>query len=196
MRRPRLLVLGGGALFAAACAFPDLSFSDGGADGGDDVLAGDASSGDGGGGGVESGPDATGAGGDASDADGGAVAPETGSDAPVSCDQDKDTYFAEGGTCRGNDCCDTSFDTHPGQTKFFIKENACASFDYNCNGKDDPQYPISLTCGGAAATGCTGGSGYLKDPGCGNTAPYYTCTGNGLLACTPGQPIDQQQGCN
>jgi hypothetical protein len=121
---------------------------------------------------------------------------EAGVDAPPVCDFDLDTFLATGATCGGNDCCDTDKKAHPGVTAFFVQPDDCGSFDYDCNGKDDPQYPISLSCGGTGATGCTGGSGFLSDPGCGNTGPYYTCVANGLLACKPGSPITLTQGCN
>jgi hypothetical protein len=192
MRLLRLVVLMGGAPLVAACTFPDLTYSDGGIDGGDGSTLVDGASAEGGA------ADATNDSSDASDAlatgDGGA-GPDARPDAPI-CDQDEDSYRAEGGACGGNDCCDIDSDAYPGQKKFFYQSNKCGSFDYNCNGKLDPEYPVSLTCSGTAATGCAGGSGYLTDPGCGNPAPLYTCVGNGLLACTPGQPISQQQGCN
>jgi hypothetical protein len=186
------LVLVGGALLAAACAacgFPQLSYSDGGTYVGDGSTGGDRTV-------PEGAADATSDADDASDA---LAAADAGTDArpdaPPNCDEDKDTYRAEGGTCEGNDCCDTDDAAYPGAKTFFYQADNCGSFDYDCNGKIDPEYPISLTCGGTAATGCTGGSGFLTDPGCGNTAPLYTCVGNGLLACTPGTPISQRQGC-
>jgi hypothetical protein len=120
---------------------------------------------------------------------------EAGVDAPPVCDFDLDTYHATGGTCGGNDCCDTDRNAHPGVTAFFTQADDCGSFDYDCNGKQDPQYATSVACGGTGVTGCTGGPGFLADPGCGNTAPYYTCVANGLLACKPGSPITLTQGC-
>jgi hypothetical protein len=152
---------------------------DGGADGGGTDAGGDAEDGA-----TEGAPPD--AGGDAADA-----AP----DVVVVCDEDLDTYHAEGG-CGGNDCCDIDKQVHPGQTKFFTDASACGSFDYDCNGKADPQYPTSITCGGTGALGCTGGPGYMSDPGCGNSGTYYQCVPNGALACKPGSPVTQVQGCN
>jgi hypothetical protein len=146
----------------------------------------------------DTGPDAaTDGGGDAAPVDSGHDAGgDSGPDAAVNCDQDLDTYHAEGGTCGGNDCCDTDNKVHPGQTAFFPSANNCGSFDYNCNGKNDPQYAISISCGGTGALGCTGGPGYMTDPGCGNPGTYYQCVPNGALACKPGSPVTQVQGCN
>lgn len=262
MRTRRPIALVGAALFAAACAFPDLQY--GGSDGGDDAgsdgasghdattaeggadATGDGPAGDGGadvtvadggdageagpeagvdtggdgsagvdaadasdapatgetggetgadGGGQEAGADAA-DGGDAATVDSGHDAADTGPDAVVNCDQDLDTYHAAGGNCGGNDCCDTDNQAHPNQTAFFTSASKCGSFDYNCNGKNDPQYPTSISCGGTGALGCTGGPGYMSDPGCGNSGTFYQCVPNGALACKPGSPVTQVQGCN
>lgn len=195
--RSRLLVLGGGALLAAACAFPELQYGDGGG-GGDDASTVDVRAGDGGAV-AEGATDAEAAVADAGDApvtgDGGDQ-PESGAEAGPVCDQDNDNHHAEGGTCGGDDCCDISFDTHPGQTAFFNVANACHSFDYDCSGKEEPQYPSNIKCGGTGALGCTGGPGYITDPGCGQSGLFYTCVGNGALACQPGQPTSVRQQCH
>jgi hypothetical protein len=116
-------------------------------------------------------------------------------DALPVCDEDQDTYDARG-TCGGNDCCDTDAKAHPGQTTFFAQADACGSFDYNCNGQLDAQYPVNLTCGGTGLSGCSGGSAFLGDPGCGNSGLFATCVANGLLACQPGDETMVTQGCN
>jgi hypothetical protein len=185
---PRWAALVGALLAAGACSFPDVKYADAGGDAGE---AADAP-GDG----------ATGAdapqGGDASDATTGETGTEASTDGPLVCDVDQDTYLnAKIAACTGgNDCCDTDKHAHPGVTAFFTVADACGNFDYNCNGKEDPQYATSLTCGGTAATGCTGGAGFLTDPGCGNSAPFYQCVGNGLLTCKPGNQVVLTQGCN
>jgi hypothetical protein len=115
-------------------------------------------------------------------------------DAPLICDVDEDTYTSKA-TCGGKDCCDTDALAHPGQTTFFTQADACGSFDYDCNTTQDPQYPVNLTCGGTALTGCTGGSGFLLNPACGSSGLFGTCVGNGLLACQPGEEMTLTQGC-
>jgi hypothetical protein len=119
---------------------------------------------------------------------------DAGADAPLVCDVDQDTYTSML-TCGGSDCCDTDSRAHPGQTTFFIQADACGSFDYDCNTTEDPQYPVNLTCGGTGLTACTGGSGFLLDPGCGNSGLFGTCVPNGLLACQPGDEMTLTQGC-
>jgi hypothetical protein len=127
-------------------------------------------------------------------ADSGADAP---ADAPPVCDFDQDTYKAKGATCGGNDCCDTDNKAHPNQASFFTQADACGSFDYNCNGTNDPEYPANLACGGTGLTGCTGGSAFIAaDPGCGNSGLYGTCVANGILACQPGNEMTVTQGCH
>jgi hypothetical protein len=122
---------------------------------------------------------------------------DSGADAPPVCDFDQDTYKAKGATCGGNDCCDTDNKAHPGQTSYFTQADACGSFDYNCNGTNDPEFAANLKCGGTGALGCTGGSAFLgSDPGCGGSALYGTCVGNGLLACQPGNEMTVTQGCH
>ena len=117
-------------------------------------------------------------------------------DAPIDCDVDKDTFTATGAPCGGNDCCDTDNLAHPGQTTFFTAVDQCGSFDYDCNGALDPEYPINLKCGGTGLTGCTGGSAFIGDPGCGNQGLYGTCVPNGALACQAGNEMSVRQGCN
>jgi hypothetical protein len=191
-RTPRWFALVAALLAIGACSFPDVKYAEDAGDSGG--AAGEA----GGAGDGATGADAPQSG-DASDA---TTYAETGTDGstdgPLVCDFDQDKYLnAKNAQCTGgNDCCDTDKNAHPGVTAFFTTADACGSFDYNCNGKEDPQYATSLTCGGTAATGCTGGAGFLTDPGCGNSAPFYQCVGNGLLACKPGNQISQTQGCN
>jgi hypothetical protein len=194
--RSRLLVLGGGAFLAGACAFPDLQYREG-PDG--DAAVADGSSGEGGAvaeGSADSADASTDAGDALAPGEGGGDAPDTGAGEASACDQDKDDYHAVGGTCGGNDCCDIDDQVHPGQSKFFTAAGKCGGFDYDCNGKEDPEFPTTIKCGGTGLTGCTGGYGYLSDPGCGNTAPYYQCVANGALACQPGNPVSQTQACH
>jgi hypothetical protein len=189
-----------GALLATACGFPDVSFrsagasddASGNAEGGDDAT-GDVVPGD-----DVAGDDATGdviATNDApADVQDGSVF-EASPDAPA-CDQDQDGYKKMGAGCNGNDCCDSDPLAHPTQTAFFVAQDHCGSWDYNCNGKKDYQYPQNLTCGGIPLTGCTGGSGFLSVEDCDQSGSYGTCKDNGAAQCTPGGVFTQTQACN
>jgi hypothetical protein len=202
-----------GAAVVGACTFPSPSYRSGDGDGGG---AGDApfeNPGDGAGG-SSSGADGAGSSGDAPGGDGsgsGSGAGDGGGsgggdalpgDAPAGdvapvCDVDKDTYKAKGGTCGGTDCCDTDAKANPGQQGYFPTPDACGSFDYDCSGKAEPEYKSNIACGGTGLTGCTGGPGFVgADPGCGNSAVYGVCVGNGALACAPGQFTNVQQACH
>lgn len=73
------------------------------------------------------------------------------------------------------DCCDSDSGAHPGVTAFFVKADACGSFDWNCSGAEDkhnggwcpsqgaPSASI-ISCGSIC---CYGASGYTS---CASTA--------------------------
>lgn len=203
----------------AACGFPGVGYEP--PDGGDDAsrpdspVSGEGSSGD------DARADGTSSGDDGETSSGGDTGTDTGAvdsandvvddhpgdsggdardatgDAPPVCDFDMDTYKAEGATCGGNDCCDTDNQAHPGQTTYFTGTDACGSFDYNCSGSPEPEYPGNLKCGGTGATGCTGGSAFIGPaPSCGTMGLYGTCVANGLLACQQGNEMMVTQGCH
>lgn len=175
---------------AAACGFPDLTSAtwDGGATAESGSSSGviDASSADG---------DAT------ADAPRDVLADrgETslGADANP-CDEDGDSYLSM--RCAGTDCCDIDSAAHPGETQWFTQADACGSFDYNCDGKQESEYPASLTCGYVWSVGCIpycagascvcGGAscstGYVgPDPGCGKSAEYDQCQPANVFSCSP-----------
>jgi len=121
------------------------------------------------------------------------------------CDQDGDGY--KNAMCGGNDCCDTDGKAHPGQTGWFTVQDHCSSFDYDCDGKEEHEYPASLTCGYVWSLGCIptcsgtscvcGGTacstGYVgPDPGCGVGAEYDQCQPANAFSCTP-KSIDSNQ---
>jgi hypothetical protein len=47
----------------------------------------------------------------------------------------------------GGDCCDADADVHPGQVQYFWTKSACGSFDYNCDGVEEPETACNLGCG-------------------------------------------------
>ena len=67
--------------------------------------------------------------------------------APLSrCDVEPDP--PGGYAVAGGDCCDADPDVHPGQLAYFTVSSACSSFDYDCNGTEEPQDPnCKLGCG-------------------------------------------------
>jgi hypothetical protein len=67
--------------------------------------------------------------------------------APLSrCDVEPDP--PGGYAVAGGDCCDADPNVHPGQLAYFTMSSACGSFDYDCNGTEEPQDPsCKLGCG-------------------------------------------------
>lgn len=73
-------------------------------------------------------------------------------------DPDGDGYLA--GSCGGSggeqggggalpcsfDCYDTNADAHPGQTAWFETNRGDGSFDYNCDGIEEPEWPDHGSC--------------------------------------------------
>lgn len=187
-----------GVACLAACGFPDVGFaSPVEAEAG---VASEAAGGDVGPGGGDGG-DAASVEAAPRDAPGdvepeGAPAGDAVADGPPSCDEDGDGYLATGATGAGTDCCDTDRNANPGQKQFFTVADACNSFDYDCDGKLEPEYATNLACTGTGLTGCKGGPGFIGDPACGTTGPWASsCQGLGALACQPGATTSQAQGC-
>lgn len=95
-------------------------------------------------------------------------------------DEDGDQYGAEGtqtkcycqptGNYRGlypGDCCDIDGRVFWGQSAFFTSKSACNSFDFNCDGQAELQYPTNGVCSGTFS--CTFRPGFREGaiPGCG-----------------------------
>ena len=102
-------------------------------------------------------------------------APGLGADAGggtgTQCDADGDHALAA--ACGGNDCCDTDWNVHPGQTAYFNVQSACHSFDYDCDGKATGEHLGSSSCipDGIEGACRSGGVGVWLDsaPACGKT---------------------------
>ena len=101
------------------------------------------------------------------------------------------TVGSGGGSSGGTDCCDRDSRAHPGVTAFFTAPDTCGSFDYNCSGKEDPEYDkVNCTLGLFACNG----SGFDKaPPPCGVIATFDAC--NLGIGCYTSQNT-QAQGCN
>lgn len=107
------------------------------------------------------------------------------------CDQDGDGHLAAGGSCQGDDCCDTDPQAHPGQGNFFTQPDHCGSFDYDCDGKLTPEYgAVSCTWYGF---GCSGDGFQSPLPACGTAGTYQTCN-LGLFTCNTSNAA-RVQGC-
>jgi hypothetical protein len=174
-------------VIVVGCGFPDLSYE--ASDSGTPQDAANGTDGD-----------------SSSSSGGGDASPDSLVDGPTSdvretgdpCDQDGDGY--KNAMCGGNDCCDTDGNAHPGQTGWYAQQDACKSFDYDCDGKEEHEYPASLACGYVWSLGCIpscsgtscvcGGkacsTGYVgPDPGCGVAAEYDQCQPANAFSCTP-----------
>ena len=135
---------------------------------------------------ASSGPDAAqGAGSDAQvdGADAGPISPQ--------CDQDADGHASLGG-CGGDDCCDTDARAHPGDTAYFEDQDACGSFDYDCNGREDPQHG-QAGCNLDFFGGSCGGDGFASSTACGATGSYTSCN-YAVFTCSTSSST-RVQGC-
>jgi hypothetical protein len=47
----------------------------------------------------------------------------------------------------GGDCCDSDAGAHPGEATYLSEEDACGSFDWNCNGIIERAATTTTTCG-------------------------------------------------
>ncbi len=86
------------------------------------------------------------------------------------------------------DCCDTDARAYPGQTGYFMTQNACSSWDYDCDGAAERRDTIHGTCslGGGSVPVCGGPSDVwygTSTPDCGRSAQWLlSCSGYG--SCT------------
>jgi hypothetical protein len=109
----------------------------------------------------------------------------------VDCDRDKDGFQSTSPGCGGKDCCDNDARTHPGEQAFFTSENACGSFDYDCDGVVEPQF-AKVNCT-LAVLACNGSGFDQAPPSCGVVATFDDC--NLGLGCYTTQS-QQAQSCH
>ncbi len=197
---------------SAACTFPDVQIGTGG--------AGTASASGSGGATTKASASASGA---TSTAMSGSVATgassSTGSGAceaclaTTNCDCDGDTVprYDPAHQCMGvgndptkSDCNDCEGDVFPGQTKYFVAsipgaQPPSASFDYDCNGADDPKY-VEGSC---TTLNVLGMGGCQKDFAeatvpCGMTVTVDHCANPGGLStkCATGSSDMTTQPCH
>jgi len=91
---------------------------------------------------------------------------------------------------RGDDCCDKDAKVFPGQTEYQLYASAACddTFDYDCNGIDDKEYPFTASCATAGDGTCDptshdGWSGGI--PVCGKNGNLSHCGPSfcGPVAC-------------
>ncbi len=203
----------GGTIVAAACAFPDVTFS-----------AGDAST-------PETGTPDTGADTGADGGDDSAVAPELEASTDsgtidaescladtCDCDGDKALDFNKRAICDAGtadaaayDCDDLVAARRPGADFQTVSTPATdggrpPAGDWNCDGKLELYYDTNLKCGGtlgcqtAASTSTkfpSGGAleGFIGDIKCGDKATLYRCVTNGITCETKEVAAERTQGC-
>jgi len=105
-----------------------------------------------------------------------------------------------------SDCCDTDASAHPGQAGWFIVQDACSSFDYDCSGSTEKQYsggtdlfyPTCMCPGSNCQPGPVGG---IPRAGvaCGvaGTPNYVSCPGSCGTCSTSGATNSPwTQGCH
>jgi hypothetical protein len=101
-----------------------------------------------------------------------------------------------------SDCCDSDARAFPGQELWFNMRNGCTSWDYDCSGVDDLQWPVcTVGCdpsmAGCVYTGPAGGFWCARAlPGCGE----YSFMPTGCAVAGPGScetlGSDNQQLCH
>jgi hypothetical protein len=194
---PSLLV----AAALASCGFPDVTYSTAPASDGSSPTI-DASTDVSSSGGNEAGDapsdapaNADGAG-DANDA-AGEDAPDGAPDA-ATCDEDHDTYQAQGAICGGLDCDDHDPRANPGVMSFqTYAPQAPTNGDWNCDGVVEKQYSTNVSCNMLMlGPACVTFTGFTGDPACGSSGAFVQCTASTLgLTCTDGPTSMQVQGC-
>jgi hypothetical protein len=105
------------------------------------------------------------------------------------CDCDGDGFIASGMCDAGADadCDDADKLVHPGEPTYYPMMHPKVGWDWDCNGKPDPNpaFTATVKCAGAPVP-CPSATGYLGTvyPPCGGNAPWGTCKPNSLnLGC-------------
>lgn len=115
---------------------------------------------------------------------------EGGSGEGVCRDRDGDRHT----TCAG-DCDDEARDVHPGQAAFFTSPQH-GSFDYDCDGKEEPESTdtVSCTVEGEACVGAGWGATQPVPP-CGETGSFIECQMVAGKKCNERPAEDRVQAC-
>ncbi len=115
-------------------------------------------------------------------------------------DGDEDGYASTlfGSSCR--DCNDMNADVNPDHTEFETTRHTDMlpgtpdSFDWNCDGMDELQYPSRVPACDSVAGTCSSGEGWAGAvPGCGMSGTWASCSGP--PGCTISTIETRVQGC-
>jgi hypothetical protein len=97
------------------------------------------------------------------------------------CDQDGDGVRRL--SCQGTDCDDGNRDVHPDQQDWFATPRADQSFDYDCDDRDEQEFPEPVVCNLLGLGGCNVAERFLgRAPACGQPGSWGTCR-PGTLSC-------------
>lgn len=99
------------------------------------------------------------------------------------------------------DCYDRSRDARPGQTGYFVEPRGDGSFDYDCDGKENPQQ--DLLAGGCQSITrlgipirCWAESGWEKRvPACGREGQWLSGCSVSMLSCDDPEHAQRRQTC-
>lgn len=174
------------AIAGGACSFPAVELKTDASS-----SAGSSSSGNGGGGASSSSSAAS----SASSSSSASSASSSGAGGQsVDCDVDGDTV--KGPQCNGLDCDDGDDRAHPGQTTYFsdLARKTKGGWDFNCDGKDTPQFPKAVPCNAAGQCPFTNVYVGALPPACGQAGVFGSCD-TALLSCKPGTLMSQLQPC-
>ncbi|TNE48751.1 MAG: hypothetical protein EP343_15185 [Deltaproteobacteria bacterium] len=81
------------------------------------------------------------------------------------------------------DCDDGNKDVFPGQTRYFSNRRSNRTYDYNCNGKNDKEYPTKGSCSGDCKKVSTKGFVGWFVPDCGWQGYLLKSCSRGILGC-------------
>jgi hypothetical protein len=74
------------------------------------------------------------------------------------------------------DCDDADPLAHPGQQQYFAKPTqGTQSFDYDCDGLEEPEITATVNCKKSQFGGCTGDGWINAPPACGQPGGFGTC---------------------
>ncbi len=92
------------------------------------------------------------------------------------------------------DCDDTTSDMHPDQDLFFDRAaGSTLSFDYNCDGQEEQEFPDLVDCSTAGAA-CKDQGWVDQVPSCGQSGTFIACEKT-ISVCGPGPAQTQNQTC-